>query len=102
MLGVVQYIHELLIPDLPPSLGLGDTTARIIRGYIEHNPRIGEVERYCSDIVEYILTLVSLRVSNHGLAELPSETGGVDAGAAEWAPATTLRGWRRIHCGAPC
>jgi MinD-like ATPase involved in chromosome partitioning or flagellar assembly len=74
MLGVVQYIHELLIPDLPPSLGLGDTTARIIRGYIEHNPQIGEVERYCSDIVEYILTLVSLRVSNHGLAELPSET----------------------------
>lgn len=74
LLGVAHYLQELLIPPLPESLGVGETTARIIRGYIEHNPRIDQVDSYCSAIMEYILTLVSLRVSDHGLTALPKET----------------------------
>ena len=74
MLGVAQYLQEVLIPPLPAALGVGENTARIIRGYIEHNPRISDIDAYCSAVVKYVVTLVSLRVTNHGLTRLPPET----------------------------
>ncbi|MFW5728106.1 MAG: MinD/ParA family ATP-binding protein [Spirochaetota bacterium] len=74
MLGVAQYLQEILIPPLPPALGVGEHAARVIRGYVEHNPRISDIDAYCSDVVEYVVTLVSLRVADHGLTRLPPET----------------------------
>jgi hypothetical protein len=71
-LGVVQYLQELLIPAVPASLGVGGHTSRIIRGYLEHNPRIEDVDAYCSELLEYVVTLVSLRVADHRLKDLSS------------------------------
>lgn len=72
-LGVVQYLQELLIPAVPASLGVGENTSRIIRGYIENSPRIEDVDAYRSQVLEYIVTLVSLRVSDHRLKDLSNQ-----------------------------